>query len=61
MKFIIFVFAIVIELFASICGIGFGAQVRGKDDRSISELLKEVQTEDLIKFGLIPELIGMLS
>jgi ATP-dependent Clp protease ATP-binding subunit ClpX len=41
-------------------GIGFGAQVRGKDDRSISELLKEVQTEDLIKFGLIPELIGRL-
>ena len=40
--------------------IGFGAQVRGKDDRSISELLKEVQTEDLIKFGLIPELIGRL-
>ena len=29
-------------------GIGFGAQVRGKDDRSISELLQEVQTEDLI-------------
>ena len=41
-------------------GIGFSAQVRGKDDRSISELLKEVQTEDLIKFGLIPELIGRL-
>lgn len=41
-------------------GIGFGAQVRDKDDRSISELLKEVQTEDLIKFGLIPELIGRL-
>ncbi len=41
-------------------GIGFGAQVRGKDDRSISELLREVQTEDLIKFGLIPELIGRL-
>ena len=41
-------------------GIGFGAQVRGKDERSISELLKEVQTEDLIKFGLIPELIGRL-
>ena len=41
-------------------GIGFGAQVRGKDDRSVSELLKEVQTEDLIKFGLIPELIGRL-
>jgi ATP-dependent Clp protease ATP-binding subunit ClpX len=41
-------------------GIGFGAQVRGKDDRSISELLQEVQTEDLIKFGLIPELIGRL-
>lgn len=41
-------------------GIGFSAKVRGKDDRSVSELLKEVQTEDLIKFGLIPELIGRL-
>ena len=50
----------VIQQRTGTAGIGFGAQVRGKDDRSISELLKEVQTEDLIKFGLIPELIGRL-
>jgi ATP-dependent Clp protease ATP-binding subunit ClpX len=42
-------------------GIGFGAEVASKDDsRSISALFKEVEPEDLIKFGLIPELIGRL-
>lgn len=41
-------------------GIGFGAEVRSKDGRNISELLQEVEPEDLIKFGLIPELIGRL-
>ena len=42
-------------------GIGFNADVRSKDDRrQMSELLREVEPEDLIKFGLIPELIGRL-
>ncbi|MDR3393169.1 MAG: ATP-dependent Clp protease ATP-binding subunit ClpX [Sulfuriferula sp.] len=42
-------------------GIGFGAEVRSKDDsKDISALLQEVEPEDLIKFGLIPELIGRL-
>ncbi|CAN1547480.1 ClpX ATP-dependent protease Clp, ATPase subunit [Burkholderiaceae bacterium] len=41
-------------------GIGFSADVAGKDDRAIGDLLKEVEPEDLIKFGLIPELIGRL-
>ena len=41
-------------------GIGFNAVVPGKDDRGISDLLVEVEPEDLIKFGLIPELIGRL-
>jgi ATP-dependent Clp protease ATP-binding subunit ClpX len=41
-------------------GIGFSADVAGKDDRAVGELLKEVEPEDLIKFGLIPELIGRL-
>ncbi|TNG95232.1 ATP-dependent protease ATP-binding subunit ClpX [Pasteurellaceae bacterium USgator11] len=42
-------------------GIGFGAEVKGeKDKASISELLKQVEPEDLIKFGLIPEFIGRL-
>ena len=41
-------------------GIGFNASVPGKDDRGVSDLLIEVEPEDLIKFGLIPELIGRL-
>ncbi len=40
--------------------IGFGAKVASKEDRNIGELLKEVQPEDLLKFGLIPEFIGRL-
>ncbi|RRD90971.1 ATP-dependent Clp protease ATP-binding subunit ClpX [Conchiformibius steedae] len=42
-------------------GIGFGAQVHSKDDNAdITELFQQVEPEDLIKFGLIPELIGRL-
>lgn len=42
-------------------GIGFGAEVRSKDvSKDVSALLQEVEPEDLIKFGLIPELIGRL-
>ncbi|WP_416041749.1 ATP-dependent protease ATP-binding subunit ClpX [Edwardsiella ictaluri] len=42
-------------------GIGFGAKVKGKADKaSESELLGQVEPEDLIKFGLIPEFIGRL-
>ncbi|HWQ39089.1 MAG TPA: ATP-dependent Clp protease ATP-binding subunit ClpX [Burkholderiales bacterium] len=42
-------------------GIGFGAEVRGKDSRKdIGEVLKEVEPEDLIKYGLIPEFVGRL-
>jgi ATP-dependent Clp protease ATP-binding subunit ClpX len=41
-------------------GIGFSAQVRSETDRSVGELLREVEPEDLIKFGLIPELVGRL-
>ena len=42
-------------------GIGFGAEVKSKDNsKDISALLQEVEPEDLIKFGLIPELIGRL-
>jgi len=39
---------------------GFGAEVISKDERNIGELLKELQPEDLIKFGLIPEFLGRL-
>src|SRR5471032_999449 len=41
-------------------GIGFGASVKSKKDRDAGEVLREVEPEDLIKFGLIPELIGRL-
>jgi ATP-dependent Clp protease ATP-binding subunit ClpX len=41
-------------------GIGFGAEVKSRDAGNVSETLKQVEPEDLIKFGLIPELIGRL-
>ena len=42
-------------------GIGFSAEVKSKDEtRSFGELLTEVEPEDLIKYGLIPEFIGRL-
>jgi ATP-dependent Clp protease ATP-binding subunit ClpX len=42
-------------------GIGFGAEVRSKDNRKdIGKALRDVQPEDLIKYGLIPEFVGRL-
>ena len=42
-------------------GIGFGAEVKGDEDRkSIGETLREVEPEDLIQYGLIPEFVGRL-
>jgi ATP-dependent Clp protease ATP-binding subunit ClpX len=41
-------------------GIGFGATVKTKSEKRVSELFREVEPEDLIKFGLIPELVGRL-
>lgn len=41
-------------------GMGFGADVRGSQDPKNQKLLHEVQTEDLLKFGLIPEFVGRL-
>ncbi|HEY1961773.1 MAG TPA: ATP-dependent Clp protease ATP-binding subunit ClpX [Rhizomicrobium sp.] len=40
--------------------IGFGATVRAADERGTGEVLREVEPEDLLKFGLIPEFIGRL-
>lgn len=40
--------------------IGFGADVRGPEERHTGEILQELETEDLLKFGLIPEFIGRL-
>ncbi len=41
-------------------GIGFGVDVEGGRDKVYSELIREVQPEDLLKYGLIPEFIGRL-
>ncbi len=41
-------------------GIGFSAEVISASDRAVGDLLREVEPEDLIKFGLIPELVGRL-
>ncbi len=41
-------------------GIGFGATVHTKSEKRVSEIFREVEPEDLIKFGLIPELVGRL-
>ncbi|MBI1905935.1 MAG: ATP-dependent Clp protease ATP-binding subunit ClpX [Rhodocyclales bacterium] len=41
-------------------GIGFGAEVRSRTGKSTSESFRQVEPEDLIKFGLIPEFVGRL-
>ncbi len=41
-------------------GIGFGASVKSKEERSITEVFRQIEPEDLVKFGLIPELVGRL-
>ena len=40
--------------------IGFGAKVATKEERSIGDIIKDVQPEDLLKYGLIPEFVGRL-
>ena len=50
----------VIENRTEASGIGFGALVKSKKTRSLTESFKEVEPEDLIKFGLIPELVGRM-
>ena len=50
----------IIEARAGVKGIGFGAEIKGKEEKQIGDIIKEVQPEDLLKFGLIPEFIGRL-
>jgi ATP-dependent Clp protease ATP-binding subunit ClpX len=40
--------------------IGFGAEVRGEDDKRTGEVIKTLEPEDLLKYGLIPEFIGRM-
>jgi ATP-dependent Clp protease ATP-binding subunit ClpX len=41
-------------------GIGFGAEIKSREDRRVGELLALIQPEDLLKYGLIPEFVGRL-
>ena len=41
-------------------GVGFGADIRNANDKDLTELYAQVQPEDLVKYGLIPEFIGRL-
>ncbi len=50
----------VIENRTESSGMGFGAVVKSKQSRSLTEVFKDVEPEDLIKFGLIPELVGRM-
>ena len=40
--------------------LGFGAEIQSKKERNVGELMKEIQPQDLLKFGIIPELVGRL-
>lgn len=50
----------VIENRTEASGIGFGAAVRSRQQRSLTDVFSAVEPEDLIKFGLIPELVGRM-
>ncbi len=41
-------------------GMGFGAEVRTKDERSLGDILAKVQPDDLIRYGTIPEFVGRI-
>ena len=50
----------IINLRSSKAGIGFNAKVQSKESKDLADLIENVEPDDLIKFGLIPELIGRL-
>ncbi len=50
----------VIETRGKETSIGFGAKVVSKDENKISDLIKKLEPEDLIKYGLIPEFVGRM-
>ncbi len=50
----------IIEKRSSVNSMGFGADIRSKKERNVGEILVDVQTEDLLKYGLIPEFVGRL-
>lgn len=50
----------IIEQRINVRSMGFGADIKSKQEKDLSELFKEILPEDLLKFGLIPEFIGRL-
>ncbi|GAB4173473.1 MAG: ATP-dependent Clp protease ATP-binding subunit ClpX [Wenzhouxiangellaceae bacterium] len=50
----------IVQSRSAAAGIGFRAEVKGKNDRNLSDLLESVEPEDLIRYGLIPEFVGRL-
>lgn len=50
----------IISARATVNGMGFNSDVHSKKERGVGEILKEVQPQDLLKFGLIPEFVGRL-
>ena len=50
----------IVERRIGVKGLGFAADIQNKSDRKKGEMLREVQAEDLLHFGLIPEFIGRL-
>lgn len=50
----------IIEKRIGIGSMGFGAEIKSKNERNIGETLADIQPEDLLKYGLIPEFVGRL-
>jgi ATP-dependent Clp protease ATP-binding subunit ClpX len=50
----------IIERRIGVRGLGFGADIKKRSERRLGDVLREAQTEDLLKFGLIPEFVGRL-
>ncbi|GLI34590.1 ATP-dependent Clp protease ATP-binding subunit ClpX [Desulforhabdus amnigena] len=50
----------IIQSRVGVKGLGFGAEIRSKEEKSLGEVLVRVQPEDLIRFGMIPEFVGRL-
>jgi ATP-dependent Clp protease ATP-binding subunit ClpX len=50
----------IIQSRTGVKGLGFGAEIRSKEEKRIGEMLSMIQPEDLIKFGMIPEFVGRL-
>jgi ATP-dependent Clp protease ATP-binding subunit ClpX len=50
----------IIETRVGRSGMGFGAEIKSRDERRVGDLLAMVQPEDMLKYGLIPEFVGRL-